>query len=190
MKVVRKLPNSFGEPDCKQRHLPNSELERKKCFSSLLAGLERIQNLMSSYLYPVLYEHLNSSQHTDYAWLFFSSLESAGTLTDRVVRRARSALQLMMVKSVEMDILKGDIHTPVLNIPSESKKKKGKKKKKKTIVSQSNSFRNSENKSLQDSIVLQQVHIFIGFAYDFISEEIAFTIFNSHIQVISSGWLG
>ena len=128
MKVVRKLPNSCGEPDCKQSHLLNSELERKKCFSSLLAGLEGIQNLMSSYLYPVLYEHLNSSEHTDYAWLFFSSLKSAGTLTDRVVRRARSALQLMMVESVEMDLLKGDIHTPVLNIPNESKKKKGKKK--------------------------------------------------------------
>jgi hypothetical protein len=162
MEAVRTLPDSHGESECKEKHLSNSELEKSKCFSSLFAGLEGLQELMTSYLYPVLCGHLNSSEYRDYRWLYSSSLKSANTLTDRVVRRARSALQVIMVESVKMDLLKGENFNSVLNVGCESKKKRGSRRKKNSTVLESSSLRSSENEVLQDTTMLPQVRIFVA----------------------------
>jgi hypothetical protein len=162
MEAVRALPDSQGESECTEKHLSNSELEKRKCFNSLFAGLEGLQELMTSYLYPVLYGHLNSSECRDYRWLYSSSLKSANTLTDRVVRRARSALQVIMVESVKMDLLKEENFNSVLDVGCESKKKRRNRRKKNSTVLESSSLRNSENEVVEDTTVLPQVRIIVG----------------------------
>lgn len=131
--------------------------ENQGAFGSYIVGLDAIRNLTSSPLRIALSEHMDMTQAADYKWLFCSSLDSVDTLPGYVMRRAQSALQEVMVESMELDLLKSE--SCISQVPSKSiegKTKKESRRKKNRNSVQSKSHTNSGNEVVQNALVLSK----------------------------------
>lgn len=86
-------------------------IQKEGVFGSLMAGLDAIRKLTSSSLAPLLLamsEGADVTQATEFFWLPHSSLDSADTLQGHVTRSVGNALKKVMVKSMELDLLKNE----------------------------------------------------------------------------------
>lgn len=99
--------------------------------SPLLAGLAALKEVAES----AVLSGGASSPATRNSDMFFSNLESVGTLSDRIVRRSRNVLASVMNQAVEFELLEGEAGAKSMAAESarvgESKGSKEKKKRRK-----------------------------------------------------------
>ncbi|OAE19324.1 hypothetical protein AXG93_1860s1340 [Marchantia polymorpha subsp. ruderalis] len=101
----------------------------------LLTGLKALKELSEAGLLCGKSEGMNSAQEADASWLFDSTLKSAHTLSDRVLRKVRNVLVKVNNARVEIELL-GDennasLHSNNGGESSEVKSTKTKKKRRK-----------------------------------------------------------
>ncbi|KAH7425817.1 hypothetical protein KP509_11G072500 [Ceratopteris richardii] len=99
-------------------------------FDSQIVGLCALQNLVSSKLQPALIDCSEGSHAIDLKVSLCSDLESADTLPNRIMRDVSLVLYEVMIKLMELELLKGEICTDKASQQSakrENKKKKSKK---------------------------------------------------------------
>lgn len=130
--------------------------ESKSLSGSCVFGLDALQSLVSSPLCIALDQHAEASQAAEYKWLLCSCLDSADTLPGNIMRRVSCVLQEVMVKSMELDLLKSEScasQAPQWKARKESRRKKNR-------ISGHNNGKTNSGNEVVEALLLSEVCFF------------------------------